>query len=181
METNKKTLFLNSLTFGALTGIALILLSTLIYLLGMDNKSPLQYLTYVIFIVGIAWGTKYYKDVNLRGFISYGTSFLSGFYIGIIAGAIASVFTFILVKWVDPIIINKILEQAEEKLIEKYPDWPQQQLDSAMAMTKKFTTPVWMASLSFLSNTIVSVILSLIIAIFMKKKDESFEGFVENN
>lgn len=174
-------MFLHSLNFGAITGGALILLSLLVYLLDLSTKNPLNYLAYFIFICGMVIGIKTYRDNVLGGYISYGNAFLSAFYIGLIAAFIGSVFTFIMVKWIDPSIVDRVMEQAEETMLEKYPDMSQDQMDTALAMTRKFTNPVWMAFWGFVSNVIVSLILALIIAIFMKKNNDSFEAAIGNN
>ena len=53
---------------------------------------------------------------------------------------------------------------------------PEEQMEQAIEITKKFMTPVWMAVLSILQLTFFSTIISLITAAILKKQPNPFEN-----
>jgi len=174
MENKKNALLNHSVVYGLVTGGVLILLSLIINLFNIGPKNPLVYFSYLILLAGIIWGSKEYRDKIKGGFISYGNSLLSGFLIGMFAALISAIFTFIYVKFIDPGIVNKWLEIAEQTMTEKNPNMPQEQIDTAMTITEKFMKPGWMLITGFIGQTFISFILSLIVSIFIKKEDTMF-------
>ncbi len=174
MENKKNALLNHSIVYGLVTGGLLVLLSLIINLSNLGPKNPIVYLSYLILIAGIIWGSKEYRDKIMGGFISYGNSLLVGFLIGMFAALISAVFTFIYIKFIDPAIVEKWLEIAETSMLEKNPNMSQDQIDTAMNMTQKFMKPGWMLITGFIGQTFISFILSLIVSIFIKKEDQMF-------
>jgi ABC-type arginine/histidine transport system permease subunit len=72
--------------------------------------------------------------------------------------------------------IDEMLKKAEEKMLEKNPSMSDENIEMAMKYTKMFMNPVWMSIWSVIGSTFMSFIASLIISIFTKKKDNSFES-----
>jgi hypothetical protein len=64
--------------------------------------------------------------------------------------------------------VAKQLEFAEELLLKK--NVPQEALDTAMNMQRKMIKPEIMAPFSILGNMVSGVILSLLVAIFVRKE-----------
>jgi hypothetical protein len=58
-------------------------------------------------------------------------------------------------------------------MLAQNPDMSDEQLDQALGMVKIFTSPVMMAVMGFIYNVVISVVLSLIFAIFAKREDRS--------
>jgi len=174
-EIKKITVARNALNYGVMIGLAMIIISLLFYILNINDQSISQYISTVLIIAGIIIGVLNYKKNN-GGFISYGQSLGTGVLIGLFSSIIVSIYTIIFFKFIDPGMIDVVLRKAEEKMLEKNPSMTDEQLEVAMSYTRKFMTPLWMSITSILGSTFISFIASLIISIFTKKNDNSFES-----
>ena len=67
--------------------------------------------------------------------------------------------------------VDKILEMSQQQMVER--GMPEDQLETAMNMTRKFMTPGWMFLFTILTYTFVGFLLSLFISIFMKRNQEN--------
>lgn len=168
----------NALTHGLITGALLILFSLLTYALGMMENKAMSYVTFILLVGGMYYGTKTYREKFLDGFLSYGKAFNSTFLIGLVASVILGIYIFVFYQYFDPEMINGIREQAEQEILKRNPEISEQELDMALSMAGRFTTPVWMAFFAFLTNVFVSAIISLIISIFLKKEDPSQQQMI---
>lgn len=176
-KTKKKiSVVRNSLNYGVILGVVLIVISMLMYVLNLSNQSFSQYLSLFVILVGIILGIlNYRKNIN-GGYITYGQSLGSGVLIGLFSSVIVSVYTIIFFKFIDPGMITEILNKAEENMLEQNPNMTDEQLGVAMSYTRKFMNPFVMAITAILWSTFMSFIASLIISIFTKKIDKSFES-----
>lgn len=174
MEETKTSSFKVAINHGLMLGGVLIVFSYLMYLLGVDFDSKLQYFSYIIMIAGLFIGIKQWRDKYNNGFISYGDAFKNGFFTMLIAGILTSIWVLLFFTVVAPDEIGKMLEIAEEKMYESQPDMTDEQLDLAMKWTKMFMSPLWMAIWGFLGNIFAGLVLSAIIAIFIKKEKPFF-------
>ena len=163
MENKRKTIAGNAMYVALFVGGANILLGLLFWALNLSSNSIVQYLTYLIMLLGIIIGTTSYRNNQLKGNISYGKAFTSGLLISLFTSVILSFFFFILVKLIDPEIINKIREVGTENMMQSNPNLTEEQI----AMATSFYSPGWMTFLSFIGNTLIGLLLSLIAAIFI--------------
>jgi len=169
MEEKKTSVAINALTYGLMTGAVVIVYSLLLYIANLYMNEPLRYVSFLIFLGGMIWGTFEYRKKMTGGFLTYGQAFSSCFLIGLFAGIIGAIYSFVFVEFIYPGLINEILEQARVKIQEK--NLTEDQIETAMDWTRKFTSPVMMLISSLFMDTIISVILGLIAAIFLKKVD----------
>jgi len=178
METEPRSLFNNALIYGLLTAVISIVFSVLTYILDVPMKNPVMYFSFVILLAGIIYGTLQYRNVSLGGNISFGKAFLSGFLIVLVASIVSSIYSYIFFTFIDPAylerIIQQTLEQTEAKMLEK--GLSEEQMEPALAMTRKFMSPIMMSVMAVLSSAVFGAILSLIAAAFIKKEDKSFDG-----
>ncbi|HNW98524.1 MAG TPA: DUF4199 domain-containing protein [Bacteroidales bacterium] len=174
-ETKKISVARNALNYGFLLGITLIILSLLFYILNVDYQSVAQYISIVIMIVGMIIGILAYRKNN-NGFITYGQSLGNGVLIGLFSAILVSIYTIIFFTLIDPGMIDVILRQAEEKMIEKNPNMTDEQIEMAMSYSRKFMTPLSMAIWGTIMSTVYAFVASLIISIFTRKVDNSFEA-----
>ena len=168
-----KSAFMPSLMPGIYLGFALIIYTLVLFILDIDMESPLKYGSYVIMAIGLYMSIITFRDKQLDGFISYGKAFSAGFYTGLFASIIASIFTIIYVQYIDTELIANILLIAEESMLEANPDMSNEQIDQALSMTEMFTSPIMMGVMGFIANLLLSAILSLLIAIFAKRENNN--------
>jgi hypothetical protein len=171
MEPKQKSIGANALTYGAITAAAMIVYSLILFILNLYLNKPLGYVNYLLLIAGMVLGTLNFRKLNDRGLLPYGKAFTSCFLIGLIASVISIIYFFIYMKFINTGMINEMLEQARQEMMTK--NLSEEQMDKAMEYTAKFMQPAWMMVFGLLMYVIVSVILSAIIAIFLKKEDKS--------
>ena len=178
METKPRSLFNNSLIYGLLTGAVSIVFSILTYILDVPFKSPVMYFSFVILLTGIIYGTFQYRNSYFGGYISFGKAFLSGFIIVLTATVLSSLYSYIFLTFIDPGYLEKIIQQTLEQTEAKMADKgvSADQMEPALAMTRKFMSPIIMMIFGILTSAFFGAILSLIAAAFLKKEDKSFDG-----
>lgn len=169
----KPSLFKASLNYGLMLGGALVVYSLLLYVLGLIGKQSLSYVSFIFYIALMILGIKEYRDKQSGGFITYGNSFVIGFFIALIGGVISAIFTFILFKF-DPALVQSMLEKARQTMEEKQ-NMTEEQVELAMKMTENMMSPLWMMIWGVAASAFIGAIISLIVSIFMKKEGTPFD------
>jgi len=173
MENKNQSAFAASFTPGIIIAAVLIVFSLVMYLLDVDRESPVNYISYLFLAVGLWWAITTYRNNQEGGLISYGKAFSAGFYVGLVASVLVAIYLYIYVQYINPGLIEEILLNAEDEMLSNNPDMTDEQIDQALGMVEKFTSPVMITIMGFIMNVIASTILSLIIAIFAKREDKS--------
>ena len=175
METENQSSFAspiqNAIKHGLITGGLLILYSLLTYALDMMQNRALSYVSFILMVGGMYYGTKVYRDQVLGGMISYSKAFGSAFLIGVIASLFLSVYIFFFYRFFAPEMIEVLLDQAEQEILRSRPGISDEELDMALSMATKFTSPVWLSVLGFFTNAIVSLIIGLILGLLLRRED----------
>lgn len=170
MENKPRTLNSNALYFGLLIGLALIIFALILYIFNEQANRTLGYLNLLILAVGVFLTAKSFRDNVQDGFISYsralGVSVLTAFY----ASLFSAIYIYVFYTFIDPEAMKPILEVAENEMYRQGLEG--QELDQAMAMTKKFMKPGMMAGMTVLTSTFWGTIISLITSIFVKKEQK---------
>lgn len=152
-----------------------IVYSLILYILGETGNQTLGYISFAFYILFMFLGIKNYRDKMNGGFITYGNSFLLGFFIVLIGGILASLFSFVLFKFIDPGLVDTMIETAREKM-ESRGDMSEEQIDMALEMSKTMMSPLWMMIWGLAGSAFIGAILSLIVSIFMKKEGTPFDA-----
>jgi hypothetical protein len=167
----QKSTFSPAMQFGLLTGLVLIVFSLIMFLAGVNEKSPFQFISYVLLAVMLFWGITNIRDRQLDGVMSYGKAFGTGFWIALFAAILVGIFTFFYLKYINPGFISQQLQAAEMKMQDK--NMSQEQIAQAMKYAKTFSTPVVSAIMALIWEVIIGTVFSLIIAIFAKREDKT--------
>jgi hypothetical protein len=157
-----------NLTNGLILGLIGVVYTLVIYFLDLTFNKVQGYVFLLILIVTLFYLVKSYRDNYLHGYITYGQAVGAGVVIFLYYSLIIAVFTYLLYAVIDTGLIAKQLAFAEE-LYEKR-GMPQEAMDAALKIQKKFIKPEIIAPMSIFSNMITGVIMSLIDAIFIKKE-----------
>ncbi len=170
-STFKLALIPGLIISGVSIGISLLLWATIS---DMELQKNLGYITWLIIAFLYYYYTKSYRDTYLGGTISYGKAFVYMLYISLIMAFFTMLYFYILVKFLDPSMIDTMKDQAAQKLAENQ-DFTEAQLDKMMSMQAMFLKP-WILSLStFFASTIFGSILGLVMAIFVKNENQVIE------
>lgn len=170
----KCSLMNNSLKYGLLTGTAMVLLSLLLYVMDVTMSGWVQYASLVILLAGIVIGNLAFRDKCSGGFLSYGRSLGSGVLISVFAGLLMAIYSYLFFSFFDPGELVKLTQIAEDKMFEQ--GLSDEQVDQAMSMTKMFMTPVFISISSLFSMALWGTVFSLLVSIFIKKNDNSFDS-----
>jgi len=173
MEQKPTSSFAAAMMPGIYLGVALIVFRLILFLLDVEMESYLNWTIYVVLAIGLYLGIINFRDKHRGGLITYGNAFGAGFAIGLFASLIMGIFTYFFVEYIDTSVVGQVMIKAEEGMLAQNPDMTDEQLDQALSMVKIFSSPVMMAVLGFVYNLVISVIFSLIIAIFAKREDRS--------
>ncbi|MCX6246990.1 MAG: DUF4199 domain-containing protein [Bacteroidetes bacterium] len=171
MEEKQTSLGLHTLIYGVGTGVALIAFTLIMYVTNLYMNTTLGYVSFLIMMGGMVYGSLQYRKVQLKGFMTYGQAFSTNFLIGLFAVILSTIFFFFYIKYINTGLIDEILAQVRAKMEAKAGTMSQEQMDQAMSWTEKFMTPVWMIVWGFLANIFWATIFSLLIAILLRKKD----------
>ncbi|NCC74022.1 MAG: DUF4199 domain-containing protein [Sphingobacteriia bacterium] len=159
---------------GLLLGVALVLFSLLMYVIGIAHDSKLQYISYLIIIIGLVLSIKQWRDKYNNGFLTYGQAFSNGFFTILFASIITAIWMIIFFGLIAPGEVENMLRAAEDKMYETQPNMTEEQVEMALKWSKMFMTPVMMGIWGFIGNLIIGTILSALVSIFMKKEKPVF-------
>ncbi len=174
MEPKSNPMLKSAMTTGLFMGIALIIFSLIIYILGII-KPPfwVSILQYLIIIGGIIYGTKKFRDEDLGGEISYSKALGFGILICLVAAIISGIYTILLMTVIDPEFITKFMSVMEAELVSK--GMPEDQIEATMKIMSKMQSPTIMAVTAVISLTFMGTIFSLVTSAFLKKEKSLFE------
>jgi hypothetical protein len=120
----------------------------------------------IIAIVVVIMAHKYFKD-NGIGFMTYGQGVGIGFWIGLIASVISSIFTYIYAKFIDPGFTDMIREKAITDMEKQ--GQSDEQIEAAMKFVEMFTTAEALLFWGLFFGILTLVVIALIISIFTQK------------
>lgn len=173
MSTSKGNIWKNSMNYGAMVGFSLIIVTVLFYFLNITDNIIGAAFNYAVMIIGLVIGTKNLRDKLEGGSISYARSLGSGVLISFFASIILGFYMYVFMKFIDPDFQNKMYEMMEERMLQQGLD--EDAIERAMEMSKSFMTPGFLMVSTFFGFTFWGFLFSLIISIFVKKKNDSFD------
>ncbi len=173
MEDKSSSMSKYAMTYGAIVGLILVVYSVLLYLAGLTFNRKLGIIQYIILFVGIYMGTKAYRDKALGGYIKYGKALLFGTIIAVFVGIITVFFNFIMLRYIDPGLIDKYMAVMEEsfqnsRLIAA------DQMDEMLERSRESMTAVWSLPIQVFVFSLFGFVFSLISSAFLKKNPNPF-------
>ncbi len=167
---NKLSLGKNALRYGLITGMLLIVYSLILYILDVDMQSGAQYASILILLIMSIVAVTNWRDKHNDGNLSYGQGLGTGTLVALYGGILAAIYTYIFLKFIDPGMIQDILDTTEQKMYEQNPDLTSEQAEMALSWTRKMMNPGAMAVMGAFGNVFWGFIMSLIYSIFLKKE-----------
>jgi hypothetical protein len=160
---------------ASIISVALIILTLVFYLLKQVQSNVEMVLGYAIFLAGLIYSIKSYRDENLGGFISYGQSLGFSVVIGAFTGIITGIFIFIFYTHIAPEVLEELRQKAiletERRMLQMNPNISDSELDTVINIQLKFLTPGILFLASVFSTAIQGLLMGLIVSIFMKRKN----------
>jgi hypothetical protein len=162
-----------AMTYGAIIGLILVVYSVLLYLTDIYFNKAMGFIQYVIIFAGIYLGTKAYRDKALGGFIKYGRALVFGLIISVFVGIIIVFFNFIMLKYIDPGLIDKNLAIIEESF-QNSRFIQADQMDEMLERSRDSMTAIWSLPMGVFVFALIGFVISLITSAFLKKDPNPF-------
>jgi hypothetical protein len=165
---NKVNPWKANLTNGLIMGLIGIVYSLVMYFFDLTLNKVQGWIFVALQFVILYFLVKMYRDNYKHGLLSYGEALGAGMIIFLYYSIIAAIFMYILYTLIDPNMVDKQMVMAEEELLKR--GIPQDQIDMSMNVQKKIMIPEVLAPLSILGNMFYGLIISLIVAAFVRKE-----------
>jgi hypothetical protein len=160
----------SSTTKGIVIGLILVVLALISFLMDMQPNNYLQYVSYIVFIVGIIWSVSIYgKQIDHNS--TFGNYFAHGFKVAAIITAIMVIYVIIIIN-VSPDMKEKAMDAARKKM-ESKGNLSSDQMNQALDITKRFFNVLVIGS-TLIGYLIFGAIASLIGAGVTKKNPHPF-------
>jgi hypothetical protein len=161
----------STITKGLIISLIMIACALGTYFAGMDFDSPLRWLTYCVYIIGVVVSIMQYgKQVDHNA--TFGNYFAHGFKIAATVTVIMIVYIVVFVN-LFPEFKEKAIEEARKAMNER-PNTSEEQKAQAIEMTQKLFM-VFLVGGTLIYNIVVGAIASLIGAAVTKKNPRPLE------
>jgi predicted histidine transporter YuiF (NhaC family) len=127
----------------------------------------------LVFIGLMVYAIREFKTKN-NGFLKLGQAIKIGLGIAVVAAVIGIIYQLLLMYVIEPEYMTKMLEFSEQTMLEKYPEMDEAQMEVALNMSKKFTSPGMLAAMALAMNLFCGLIISLIAGLIMKKEQNEY-------
>lgn len=157
-----------ALGYGALVAVAIIVYSLILFLLDLDTNQYLNYVSYVILLIGIYLASLNFREKYQGGSITYGKAVGVGFFTALVASVIVAIYTFVYFTAINPGAYEEAMMIAEQQLVER--GMTDTEIEQSLKVAEMFQSPWISAVFALLGNVIIGVILALITSIFVKRE-----------
>ncbi len=151
--------------YGIYLTLISIIYTTLIQILGQGANRSLGYLSIVFMVIILVLAHRDYKKSN--EFMSYGEGLKISMIIVAISSVIGTIYTYIYIKFIDNSMLDQIRQQTEATLEKR--GMSDEQIQQAMTMQAKFTTPEMIFIFGILGALFFGFIVALIVSAITKK------------
>ena len=161
------------MNYGALLGGCLVLVSLIVWILGIDEqRSVVPSILNNLLVIGfLVYAVRNYRDNFNDGFISYSQCLKLGTTVAFFSSAIVAFYTFIYITYLNPEMLYDILNMTEQSILQSDPEISDEDLDLALEMAGRFTQPHWLMMMGIISGTFMGFLYSLFISFFLKNSD----------
>ncbi|MCF6224287.1 MAG: DUF4199 domain-containing protein [Flavobacteriaceae bacterium] len=168
-QTPTKKIILN---YGGILGIVSVLISVVIYALGMqyDQDWKTGSLGLIAMAVIIFLGIKKFREFNEDN-LSIGEALKTGIGIALIGGIISVVYSFIFMNYIEPDFMTNTMAKAEIEMIENFPQLTDEQIEKQIEMMKNFSTPAITSAIALVASLFFGFIFALISGLILKKDE----------
>ncbi len=158
--------------YGIYLALVSIIYSLILQILGLAAKQSLGYIGFIFVIIALVLAHRDFKRSN--EFMSYGQGLGISMIIITISSVLGSIFSYIYIKFVDNSMLDVIREQSIVQMEER--GMSDSQIDQAMEMQAKFTTPEMILVFGILGGIFFGFIIALIVTAITKKSNPALES-----
>jgi small-conductance mechanosensitive channel len=133
-----------------------------------QGETATSLIGYALLIGIILWAIKHFKKTN-DGYISLSEALKTGVGTALISALIISIYTVIVIQYLDPEFIDKSIEYQKQKLIQEDPEIPLDDVNKMFEMQKEFSGPFIISGFIIILNLFIGFLISLIVGLIVKK------------
>lgn len=168
MENEHPSLNHFAMMHGLYLGFALVINQLVFYVIGIPFSQVSGLLTYAIIIAGNGFAMWTYAKLNTEEGLPYSRALGLGTLVSLFGSLIAGVFTFVLYKFIDAGMVDKMIANLEQMLLAQGQN--DDTVETILATYKKIMTPAIVSFAQVFSIILWGFLFSLILAIFLKKE-----------
>ena len=166
----KKSLRDFILHYGTILGLISITFALMIFFLDLHyaQENSVSLVNYGISVLVLIIALSDYRK-NSNGLLSLKDSIKMGMGVFLISSFYVSVYTIILINFLDQETLTKSLEVTEMKILEQNPEISEDQLDQILSFQEKFSTPFVIVTVLIIFSLLSGFFSSLILGLILKK------------
>lgn len=179
METNQSGIFKSAAQAAGIIAAVMISLQLIVFVMnpkGMAIGMIVGLISLILYIVGMVIYGKKYRAERPDGIINYGDMLIYLLFISGIYTAIMIAYSLLYYKVIDPDYAQKAMENMQE-MFDKM-NAPQEAREAAIAKMKSTSFTQTIMS-GIYSNAVLGIVVSLIVAAFLKKKDQGMDALLK--
>jgi len=170
-QVSRKSIMLN---YGLLMGFASIIVALINYVVSENLYEPhwsLMVVSFAVTIIIIILGIKKVKESN-SGFLSVSDAIKTGLGISLISAIVYIIYLLIFYNMIEPEYFDNMLQFQEQMIIEKYPNFTDEELEGAIKGSAMFANTGANITMTLIFSLFIGLIVSLIGGLIMRKSDE---------
>ena len=169
MEEKTPSAGQSALYYALFLSIAMIVTHLILYLADLQTETVGIVISVAVVLVGIVLVILDFRNKKCGGYISYGKAVKIGFLSMLFAGFFVAGYTFIYHTYINPGELQEVkLERSQEIYNQGMESGQEAQ---AIKMIEYFVNPLTATISAIISNALFGIIISLIVAIFVKKEE----------
>jgi len=157
-----------NLVNGLILGLIGIVFTLVLWFLDLTFNKNLGYIFILAEVVIVFFLVKSYRDNYMHGMITYGQALGACVIIFLYATILTSIFSYLLNTVIDPGLMQKGLAVQEQGLLDH--GMTQDKVDAALKVAGKMMKPAIMIPIGLVTNMFFGLIVSLIVAAFVRKE-----------
>ncbi|CAI8360774.1 MAG: Uncharacterised protein [Bacteroidetes bacterium MED-G17] len=159
-----------AINFGFLLAGYNVITGLMLFFLDMhyQNNSTVGLVNLAVIAAVIIYGITQFKKFN-DGFIKLSEALKTGLGIALISGIVSVIYSIVLITFIDPDFIDKMLEFQKETMLEKNPNMSVENANKMVDMQRKFSGPMITSAFIIIFNLFFGFVISLIGGLIVKK------------
>lgn len=168
-KTDSKGIIIN---YGVLLGILSVVLGVIMYVTNayLNPSFYFSIVSFLIMVVVIVLGIRTYKIAN-QSYLSLTEALKLGLGIALVGGIIGAIWQLLLMTVIEPDYMMQMADMQREVMLERFPNMTDAQIDDAMAMNEKFSSPWIMMAIAIIGSLFFGFLISLVTGLIMKNKN----------
>jgi hypothetical protein len=154
-----------ALKWGIISAILIIIYTVIFYMAGLFRTPSLSWIPFLFLLIGIIMASNEFKSLN-NNFMSFSDGLGVGTLMSAVAGLVVSIFSYIYINFIDTTIMKQMGDMQREQMEAK--GLSSEQIDQAMELAAKFTTPGLIFLFSIIGYILCGFIFSLIVSAIVK-------------